>query len=297
MDNNEQGPIEAGENPKNEFDPSKKTILESSPLSGITIPLLIVLIGAGIIFGVTKMLSTGRDHRDLVREMQTKTFGNRWVAAYELSKLVAQQNIPNEEIPWLVENLATVLNNTQDQRTRNFIVLTFGSLKHRAVLPYLEKAIDDPSKEIAFNALVGVGNLPADLSIDWSKVMDKVTHPDEGLRHASVLVLASRKLDFAKPVIEMRLEDESVSVRYAAATALVNFKSEKAVETLREILSLKPNEKFNSAKLQKLKLGVLSALGRERWTAFESDIEKLANSTEDLRIETTAKQVLNELKK
>lgn len=294
-DNNPDG-IESGADPKSEFDPTKKTILNKNPLSGFTVPLLIVAIGAGIIFGVTKMLSTGRSHRDLVREMQSKTFGNRWVAAYELSKLVAQQNIPREEIPWLVENLAVVLDSTVDQRTRNFIILTFGTLKHRDVLPHLEKALDDPNKDIAFNALVGVGNLPPELSVDWSKVMSKLEHQDEGLRHAAVLALASRKIGAAQTLIESRLDDNSIAVRYAAATALVNYKSPKAVDTIKEILKLKTNEIFDIAKTQQLKLGALSAIGREKWKLFHEDVENLANSTEDLRIETTARQVLNELK-
>ncbi len=293
---NEDLKIEAGEDPRKEFDPTKKTILDNNFMSGITVPLLIVVIGAGIIFGVTKMLSSGRTHRDLVIEMQSKTFGNRWVAAYELSKLVARQSIPREEIPWLIENLAVIFDNSVDQRTRNFIILTFGSLKHRDAIPYIEKAIDDPNKEIAFNALVGVGNLPPELSVDWSKVMGKLDSEDEGLRHAAILALATRKIKPAQPFIEQRLNDNSISVRFAAATALINYRSEKALPTIREILELESNEFFNPVKLQKLKLGVLSAIGRERWIELRPEVEKLANSTEDLRLETTARQVLGELK-
>ena len=71
-------------------------ILEKSPLNGIAIPVAIVLVGVLIVFGVTKMLSTERTHRDLIREMHSKTFGNRWVAAYELSKLFAAKAIDIE---------------------------------------------------------------------------------------------------------------------------------------------------------------------------------------------------------
>ena len=50
--------------------PPAKKMLESSPLSGISVPIAIVLIGALIIFGVTKMLSTGTTHRDLIEEIK-----------------------------------------------------------------------------------------------------------------------------------------------------------------------------------------------------------------------------------
>jgi Sec-independent protein translocase protein TatA len=82
------------------------------------VPIAIVLVGALIIFGITKMLSTERSYKDLVQEMQSKTFGNRWIAAYELSKQIISEQIPEEEKPWLVENLADIYKNTPDPRTK-----------------------------------------------------------------------------------------------------------------------------------------------------------------------------------
>ena len=59
-----------------EFDSTpKKKLLEKSWTGSLVVPLAIVLVGALIIFGVSKMLSHGKDHRDLVREMQSKTLG------------------------------------------------------------------------------------------------------------------------------------------------------------------------------------------------------------------------------
>lgn len=107
----------------------QKKMLESSPFSGIAVPIAIVLVGGLIIFGVTKMLSSGKNHRDLIDEMNSKTFGNRWVAAYELSKFLASSKIPKEDMPWVIENLSKVYRETVDSRTRNFVVLALGSLK------------------------------------------------------------------------------------------------------------------------------------------------------------------------
>lgn len=77
----------------------KKKLLENNMFNGIAIPIAIVLVGALIIFGVTKILSSERDYKDLVREVQSKTFGNRWVAAFELAKVLSAQKIPAEDIP------------------------------------------------------------------------------------------------------------------------------------------------------------------------------------------------------
>src|SRR5690606_15943635 len=97
----------------------------------------IVLVGALIIFGVTKMLSADRSYKDLVRELHSKTFGNRWVAAYELSKLISSSQIPEEDVPWLIANLTELYKGAQDSRTRDFIVVAMGALKSDLAMPVL----------------------------------------------------------------------------------------------------------------------------------------------------------------
>ena len=265
-------------------------------MGGLGIPVAIVLIGGLIILGVTKMLSSERTYRNLVREMQSKTFGNRWVAAFELSKLVAGQGIGAEEIPWLVENLAALYRETVDHRTRNFIIITLGALKHPATLPSLEQALNDPDKNVAFNAIVAVGNLPRGMGLDWAKLMDKMESPDEGIRHAATLALAAQRVEGAQGLIERRLQDKSISVRYAAALALIQYRSPKAMAIVKKILSQEVHDQFNALKWQRIRLNVISAIGREGWGAFVEDLQKIVRQTLDLRIETTANEALNLLK-
>ena len=104
----------------------KKKILENPLASGVVVPIAVVLVGALVVFGVTKLLSSERSYKDLVREMHTKTFGNRWVAAFELSKLISSERIPAEDIPWLIENLSEIYNSAKDARTRQFTVVAAG---------------------------------------------------------------------------------------------------------------------------------------------------------------------------
>ena len=260
---------------RQEFIPTtRKKLLENRVVGGLMVPLAIVITAGLIIFGITKMLSSGTTHRDLVREMQSKAFGNRWIAAFELSKLVAGRGIPMEEIPWLIENLASVYRGTVDHRTRNFIILTFGAIQHPLALPHLERALDDPDENVAFSAVVAVGNLPEGMKINWSKLMDKVNSSDEGIRHAAILALAAKKVKEARPLIESRLHDAAIAVRYAAALALVQYHSKKAIVTVREILSSETHSQFDSKKLQKIRLNLISAIGRAHWTIFADDLQK-----------------------
>ena len=260
---------------------------------GWVLPVVIIAVAATLIYGVTKMLSTGRSHRDLVQEMHSKRFGNRWVAAFELSKLVAGGSIAPTEIPWLVDNLTTVYRETTDQRTRNFIIIALGALKHSRALPLLEQAVGDSDHHIAFNAIVAVGNLPQGMEINWDLLLAQVNSPDEAIRHAAILALASKQVERAPAVIVPRLQDQAISVRYAAALALIQYRSPAAVGTIREILRQESHPQFAADKWQQLRLNVISAIGRAGWKLFGPQLQAIVGQTSDLRVETTAREVLN----
>ena len=294
MEEDEAGKLQREFTPQRK---SKRKALENRWIEGLTIPVAIILVGALIVFGITKMLSSGKDHRDLVREMESRTFGNRWVAAFELSKLVASGGIPPSEIPWLAENLGSLYTQTLEPRTQNFIIITLGALKHPSVLPILESALDSKDNTIVFSAVVAVGNLPEGMDIHhWPKLISKLQAEDEGIRHATVLALATKKVQGAQQLIEEKLQDPSLSVRYGAALASIPYHSKKAEPMVREMIPLETHHRFNPRELQKLRLSLISAIGREKWTAFEEDLKKVIRDTGDLKVETTAREALNLLK-
>ena len=81
---------------------SDKKLLEKSPLSGITVPIAIVLVGALIIFGVTRMLSSGKNHRDLVEELKELCAGALHSHAHHrLGKLGTREGARIVRIPRL----------------------------------------------------------------------------------------------------------------------------------------------------------------------------------------------------
>lgn len=280
--------------------PSKK-ILESSPLSGIAVPIAIVLVGALIIFGVTKMLSSGKDHRDLVEEMNSKTFGNRWVAAYELSKFLAAQKIPKEDMPWVIENLANVYKESVDPRTRNFIVLALGSLKNPLALPTLNLALQDQDPQVKFNSIVSLGNMAKDSQINWEKIDEAMLQNDDpGLKQVALLAAASHD----RPNVENRaqsfLNSPEKMVKYAASIVLIRFKNVLAIPVLKEILSLRYDisgmGNLNGAQVEALKMNVLENLERSKWSELSGLVHQVEQDDTNVRVGTKAKQVLKILK-
>ena len=87
------------------------------------------------------MLQNDRGYKDLVRDLHSKTFGNRWVAAFELSKVISSKSVKQEDIPWLIENLDDLYESAVDTRTKNFIIVALGSLGDRSWCFYYTKGV------------------------------------------------------------------------------------------------------------------------------------------------------------
>ncbi len=286
--------------PKSNNAPAKK-MLESSPMSGIAVPIAIVLVGALIIFGVTKMLSSGKNHRDLIEEMNSKTFGNRWVAAYELSKFLASDKIPKEDMPWVIENLSKVYQESVDARTRNFVVLALGSLNNALALPVLNTALDDQDPQVKFNAVVSLGRMNKTSDIKWENIEAMLQQDvDPGLKQVAILTMAAH----ARPNTEEKalplLNNSDRTVRYSAATALIQFKNKEAIPVLEEILNLRYDVakagELNGAQVEGLKTNVLENIEKSKWNDLVGIIQKVEETDSNIRVATKAKQVLKLLK-
>lgn len=284
---------------------TQKKILENPFVGSLVVPIAIVLVGALIIFGVTKMLSAERSYKDLVNEIQSKTFGNKWVAAYELSKQINSAQIPVEDYPWLVENLTVAYRDSVDPRTRGFIIAALGALKTEVALPTLQVALDDADLDVKFHAIVGLANMPKEISFDWSKLLTFLKSDAPILKQSATLALATHKVPEAQEGIRTLLRDESLVVRYAAATALIAYKDEMAKEHLEEILKLPypPKEArilppaLDVKQITDLKLSVLITLQQNNWTILNNTILETAQKDENISVATKAKEVLNLLKK
>jgi len=282
--------------------PSKK-ILESSPLSGITVPIAIVLVGALIIFGVTKMLSSGKNHRDLIDEMNSKTFGNRWIAAYELSKFLAGSKIPKEDIPWVIENLSKVYVESVDARTRNFVVLALGSLNNPLTATTLNAALSDQDPQVQFNAVVAIGNMTPGITVSWDKILEFAAQDNDlGLKQVAMLALASHKHEKAQQVALTLSQSAEKTIRYPAGIILIQFQNELALPILNEIFSSKEpaianSQDLNGLQIEAYKMNALDQIEKSPWIKTLPMVEKVLENETNVRVSTKAKLVLKELKK
>ena len=284
---------------------TKKKILENPFVGSLIVPIAIVLVGALIIFGVTKMLSSERSYKDLVNEIQSKTFGNKWVAAYELSKQINSAQIPKEEYPWLVDNLTAAYKDSIDPRTRGFIIAALGALRTELALPVLQIALKDMDIDVKFHAIVSIANMPKGIQFSWAPTLEMLKSPEAILRQASTLALATHQVPEAQEAISALLRDDNLTVKYAAATALIAYKDVSAQPLLEEILKIKyPAEAervqppaLDGKQITDLKLSVLVTLEKYNWKVLNNTILEVAKNDSNISVATKAKEVLNLLKK
>ncbi len=281
--------------------PPTKKLLEKSPTSGVAVPIAIVLISLLIIFGVTKMLSSGKNHRDLVMELNSKTFGNRWVAAYELSKYLAASKIPPEDVPWVAENLMQVYEQTVDPRTRNFVVIALGVLQHPPSWPLINKALLDEDAQVRFNAVVTLGNLPRGSQLDWENLERLLSQSDdEGLQQAILMVIATHRREGGEQSLRPFLASQQRMLRYSAAMGMIYYFPREAEAVLKEILSLPYDRtglgELNGAQVEALKVNVLTHIHKAGAKELVYLAQDLSENEPNIQVSTRAKELVNLLK-
>jgi hypothetical protein len=229
----------------------KDKIKSESPFSGIAVPILIVVLSVVLVAGITRMLSSDKGYITLVEELRDKTFGNRWVAAFELSKYLASSQIPAEDIPWLENQLLEIYKTSEsDPRTRNFLVLAAGSLQGEKSLELITLALTSNDPEILFAAISNLAkfkNIPETFS--WTKVLDIADgklNTDEVLQHTALVTLTHHKKTEVIPSLKKLYENsESKNLKDVVSIALMHFNVWDALDRI-EYLLLLPYEAITS---------------------------------------------------
>lgn len=263
-------------------------------MGNLAVPVAILLVGALIIFAVSQMLNTERSYKDLVREMQSKKFGNKWIAALELSKVISAGKIPGDDVPWLLDSLQDIYNDASDSRTRNFLVVASGALQDERALPIILQALGDSSAEIQFRAIVALGNMPRGTKIPWADVIKFLHSSDKILQQAAILALATHRVQGIQEDLSAFLTHQDHNLRYSAALALINYKNEGAVPILQELLLQKPRE-LDPLQWQAIRLNCLSAIGENKWFELQNLVRQVGHSGGDLKVVALARETLKQL--
>ena len=161
-----------------------------------------------------------------------------------------------------------------------------------------EDAIKDKNREIAFYGVMGVSKLK-DISMDWLSLERLLVSEDRGLVQATILTLATHRVESSKEKIIAFLNSSVADLRFAAATALINYKYDGSLDAIEKILTL-PYEnhglKYNQKQIESLKLNALNAMQKNKWVRLENVLTELADNDSMQRVRLKSQELLNLLK-
>ena len=270
----------------------KKKLLENPIIGAAVIPLAVILVGVLVVVGVSALLNSDPSYKGLVRTLQSKTFGNRWVAALELSKVIAAKGIPESDIPWLIENLNQLYDNAGgDPRTRNFIVVAAGALNDPRAVPLFLRGVEDADGEVRLHAVVALGNTKEIGDVPWERVLPLLDSPDTLLRQGAVLALATHRVPAAEAKMVALLGDSEAPLRYSAALGLIHYKNPRALPVLQEILFSK-SITLDSKQHRALKINIMTALALNGWREQVALAERVEKEEKDLAVISRARETI-----
>jgi len=278
----------------------KDKINNSNSLSGLLVPITIVLLGALIVFGISKMLSEERGYKDLVRELQSRTFGNKWVAAYELSKLITTKKIPAEDLAWVHAELIQLYSDAADQRTKNFLVVAVSAMENQNSFPFLLKALSDGDRDIQFAAVNGLARLPEQGHYDWSGVAKHLEKSeDEGLIQSILLCFAKHRVGDSNLIAKNFITHSNLMIRNAALTLLIIQGEKSLTHLVSESLEMRSGQgnQLTPDQVFGLKSNILTAIEKSSVSDWVNELNKFSLNDPDLRIQGRARELLNVLKK
>lgn len=266
----------------------------SSAFGSVLIPIGIVALGSLIIWGVSALLMGTRDHNDLLRDLKAKSFGNRWVAAYELAKYIATESVPVEERPQMVADLVSLYETAQEVRLQKFVMMALGGIKHPYAYAALYQGLKNPHADVVLMALIGISGAPKIAEEQQGNLLNLVNHRDAGVRQTLALLLDRIPSEETHQALKVLYRDERRPVRYSAAAALCHYQDPLIEETVKEILTLPLGQASESDDYLFRKnsiLNILRALNGIRWETFFPLVKALTQHS-DRDISKWAEKVL-----
>ncbi len=274
----------------------KKTTLKdeiSNPSSGFMVPIAILLGGFLIIWGITKMLDGGTTgYKRLVQDLQSKTFGNRWVAAYDLSKYIAGNQVPKEDIAWLIQELDDVYQSTNDERTRNFVVLAMGALKDDRSIVFLNKYLESTDKNVKYSTIVGLSNLNSNNSINYTYLDNYLSSKDDPLIQATLLMLSKHKIVNLEDKFRQLSNSANPITKFNATTALLSIGKLSNLNNLNTLFNTEVVG-LDVVQQKSLQLNILKAMSTKNPKInIVEFLQNLIKKTTNAEVKTKAKQAL-----
>lgn len=300
-----------------------KRIFEIPIVGPFLIGVSILLCSALVVWGVKKFISgTNKTHRELIYDLENKSFGNKWVSALELTKVLSQNKteLDTVEIDWILEHLTKLYQQSGgvsgDDRLRHFIIsattLLHSPLSSARINNLLVLALFDQSSQVQLSAVNGLSLSKAPISVlMWEKVEElflklaENQQKDDLLQQSLMLLYAQQEVLPSPQVLDLvfaknsHKDRVSSNVLCAAALTLVPKQSSLIVDIITNTFEGRSQGQFcgrDPKDREKWIMNFLNVFYKYPWQKFQGIIKVLSSpqerGTRSLEVMNLARVVL-----
>jgi len=248
------------------------------------VPALIVLAAVAVFLLAIRLTQATHSPDQYLQDLRSDSTQKRWQAAYELSKLIAQDPKVSQDPALRTAAVAAFSEGGKDDpRLRSYLALVLGNLKEKSAVPTLEDGLLSADAEVRLHCLWALGEI-GDTSAGDS-ILKAAEDPDAGVRLMAIGALSALRYAGAKDLFLKTLAGTETELRYDAAVGLARLKDPKAEPALLEMLSLSDPK---APLTQSAKLAALDAFKELPTQKLRQQVVVLSKEDPDLKVREAA---------
>lgn len=184
------------------------------------VPSLIVLLCVGVFLMFGLISGERKGVRDFLQDVRTSRGGDRWQAAFEMSRAIAQHPQTRAD-QRLVDDISAVIRaeGKDDPKVRKYLIIALENLGSRSAGPVIIEALSDPDPEVRLQAARALGAIGS-VQGAAGPLAGLLEDEDAGIRKVALFALGQTRDRSAIPALQPKLEDPIEDIRWNAALAL-----------------------------------------------------------------------------
>lgn len=262
----------------------------------VIFPLAIVIVVVLLYMMLGLLTQEERTAREYLNTIRTGGINSRWQAAFELVKVLAEEQREGRISPGFASEMVRVYEASRldDPRVRRYLVRAMEMISGPAIVDALISALDDSDDETRIYAILSLGTQKDIRAVPH--LIERVTNDDPGIRKAAIYSLGHFNDPRIPPTMVDALMDRIPDVRWNAALQLARLGDDSGLEVLREMLNREflrtqgqmSNEQRAIAMIQALRaVNILDA------RSFAPILLRLREGDSNVKVRQAAIKVLN----
>jgi len=200
------------------------------------VPSLIVLLCVGVFLMFGLLSSEKKSAREFLQEVRTSRGGDRWQAAFELSRALSTQKGADAD-PRLVADVLDVMRNEakEDPKVRKYLLIALEYLGDKEAGPVIIDSLEDPDADVRLHAARALASLQS-VPGAAGPLIKLLADDDAGIRKVAIFALGQTRDRAAVPALLPLLADPSEEIRWNSALALAVLEDPSGLGVLTQMI-------------------------------------------------------------